>query len=159
MNRISAVAHSLCQQCANAFRGIHKVRTHGRGGGGWANAYANVLVNGWRHKNCVQGGGGGQKSWKFCVRTLWMALYPISCSGYENVYIQDIWARHQQHTNHTIEFTLNNSIVIFEMKKKKKKERRVELPKNISAICDIIMALLPNNFFLFNNSQVQRIFT
>ena len=36
--------------------------------------WANVLVNRWRHKNCVQ---GGQKSWKFCVRTLWMAPKPL----------------------------------------------------------------------------------
>ena len=45
---------------------IHKVRKLGVGGGGggiWANAYANVLVNGWRHKKCVQGGGrGGAKN-------------------------------------------------------------------------------------------------
>ena len=52
---------------------IHKVRTHGgEGGGVWTNAYANVLVNGWRQKTV---GRRGQKSWKFCVRTLWMALY------------------------------------------------------------------------------------
>ena len=65
---------------------------HGEEGGGGVNAYANVLVNGWRHKNCVEG-GGGKKSWKCCVRTgctygwpLWRGIVSyekppvISCS-------------------------------------------------------------------------------
>ena len=83
----SARAHHLNpgRQKRDDFGVIHKVRTHGGGGGVWANAYANVLLNGWRHKNCAQGGkgGGGEKSWKFCVLTLWMAPF--------NVYVNDIY--------------------------------------------------------------------
>ena len=49
---------------------IKYVRTEG--GGVWANAYANILVSGWRHKNCVQGGGGGGSKILKILRTYFM---------------------------------------------------------------------------------------
>ena len=50
---------------------IKYVRTEGRKGV-WALAYANVLVNGWRHKNCAQGGRGGRSKILKILRTYFM---------------------------------------------------------------------------------------
>ena len=80
-----------------SFGVIHKVRTHGGGEGVWANAYANVLVNGWRQKLRTGGRGGVKNPENFAYAMAPFSLFkmPYAVQKHFRILIKHVYKARQ----------------------------------------------------------------